>query len=74
MKEFTITFVIDDESKCDPVAIFDLVQMMCYDDFGGEVDCFFGKDDELIHGSDPAFDMAKDLLGDPVAPIDDGEV
>jgi len=72
MKKFAITFVIDDESKHDPEAIFDLVQLMCYDDFGGEVDCFFGKDDELISG-DTAFNMAIEMLTDLDAPTDEGE-
>lgn len=73
MKEFTITFVIDDESKHEPEVIFDLVQMLCLDDFGGEVDCFLGKDDELVSGSDPAFDMAKEMLDDSDAPTDEGK-
>lgn len=71
MKEFTITFVIDDESKHEPEVIFDLVQMLCLDDFGGEVDCFLGKDDELIHGDSPALDMAKEILEALDAPTDD---
>ena len=73
MREFTITFVIDDESKHEPEVIFDLVQMMCYDDFGGEVDCFYGKNDELISGDSPAFDMAKEMLDDLDAPTDEGK-
>lgn len=73
MREFAITFVIDDESKHEPEAIFDLIQMMCYDDFGGEVDCFFGKNDELVSGDSRAFDMAKEMLDDLIAPKDEGK-
>lgn len=73
MREFAITFVIDDESKHEPEAIFDLIQMMCYDDFGGEVDCFFGKNDELVSGDSHAFDMAKEMLDDLIAPKDEGK-
>ena len=47
--------------------------MMCYDDFGGEVDCFYGKNDELISGDSPAFGMAKEMLDDLDAPTDEGE-
>jgi hypothetical protein len=45
---------------------------MCYDDFGGEVDCFLGKNDELISGNDSAFGMAKEMLNDLDAPTDEG--
>jgi len=72
MREFTITVVIDDESKHEPEEVFDQIQTMCYDDFGGEVDCFFGKNDERVPGSDSAFGMAKELPNDLDAPTDDG--
>lgn len=74
MKQLIITVAIHDDRE--PESVFlDLSMLLdeCEDDWAREVEMFFGEPGNLIHGSDPAFDMAKDMLLVDDAPTDDGQ-
>ena len=43
----------------------------CEEDWAREVEMFYGEPGKLIHGSDPKFDMARDILLALDAPTDD---
>lgn len=72
MKQLVITLAIHDNR--DPESVFlDLSMLLdeCEEDWAREVEMFYGEPGKLIHGSDPAFDMAKEMLLAKDAPIDD---
>ena len=51
-KQFTITIDIASESTHEAEDIFDAVQLLLADDFGGEAEASFGSPDELIDGDE----------------------
>ncbi len=74
MQQLTITLAIHGDQ--DPQTVFlDLSMLLdeCEEDWAREVELFYGEPGKLIHGSDPAFDMAKEMLSDLDAPTDDSE-
>lgn len=72
MKQLIITLAIHDDR--DPESVFlDLSMLLdeCEEDWAREVEMFYGEPGKLIHGSDPVFDMAKEMLLAKDAPTDD---
>ena len=63
MKEFKITITIEDGSEHDPIAVFEQVQMLCLDEFGGEVGAFFG--DDLANGDEVLDRAIQNLMPSP---------
>ncbi len=74
MKQLIITVAIHGE--LDPQTVFlDLSMLVdeCEQDWARDVELFYGEPGQLIHGSDPAFDMAREMLLAVDAPTDDSE-
>ena len=72
MKQLIITIAIHDDRE--PESVFlDLSMLLdeCEEDWAREVEMFYGEPGKLIHGSDPKFDMARDILLALDAPTDD---
>lgn len=72
MKQLIITVAIHDDRE--PESVFlDLSMLLdeCEEDWAREVEMFYGEPGKLIHGSDPAFDMARDILLALDAPTDE---
>ena len=59
---FTITIDIQPDSDHEAEDIFDAVQLLLADEFGGEAEASFGSPDELIDGDDMAEKVMSYLL------------
>lgn len=71
---FPITIYINENSEHEAEDIFDSIQLLLADEFGGEAEAFFGAPDELIDGSEFWNENLKKLASRPTSEFSTEEI
>ena len=72
--QFPITIYINENSEHEAEDIFDAIQLLLADEFGGEAEAFFGAPDDLIDGSQFWNDNLRKLANQPTSEFNTEEI